>query len=101
MGSEVSITVIGIFKVKDRLDFEDYRSKVGATIQLYGGTVVRRGSCDIPFWNQLNAQEFDTFVELTFPTIEDAKRWANSSEYGDLLPVRNCAMQLTLFVVTT
>ncbi len=97
----MSITVIGIFKVKDTLDFEDYRSKVGSTIQLYGGTVASRGSCDIPFWNQVNDQELDTCVELTFPTIEDAKRWANSPEYGDLLPVRNRAMQLTLFVVNT
>lgn len=101
MGGSVSITIIGIFKVKNTVDFEEYRGKVGATIELYGGTVLRRGSCNPPFWNQLNAEEFDTFVELAFPAIEDAKRWANSPEYGALLPVRNRAMQLTLFVANS
>ncbi len=96
----MSITIIGIFKVKSVLDFEEYRSRVGATIQLYGGAVVRRGECGAPFWNQLNAEDFDTFVELTFPTIEDAKRWVNSPEYGSLLPGRDRAMQLTLFTVS-
>lgn len=96
----MSITIIGIFKVQSTLDFEEYRSRVGATIQLYGGTVVRRGVCGSPFWNQLNVEEFDTFVELTFPALEDAQRWVNSLEYAALLPGRNRAMQLTLFTVS-
>ena len=95
----MSVTVIGIFKKVGAEDFEVYRSHVGASIALYGGTVIRRGECATPFWNQLNADPFDTFVELSFSDIDAAKRWAESPEYAKLLPVRNRAMQLTLFVV--
>ena len=95
----MTITVIGIFKTMHLEDFELYRSKVGASIELYGGKVVRRGKCSEQFWNELNVNEFDTFVELAFSTSEDARRWANSPEYAELLLVRNRAMQLTLFTV--
>jgi len=33
--------------------------------------------------------------------MEDAKQWVKSPEYQALLPVRNQAMQLTLFAVET
>jgi len=95
----MSVHVIGIFKIQSPIDFDDYRAQVGATIELYGGTLIRRGVCENPFWNQLNAATFDTFVELSFSSLEDAKRWANSPEYSALLPVRERAMQLTLFPV--
>jgi uncharacterized protein (DUF1330 family) len=95
----MSVTIIGIFKKLSSDSFEEYRSQVGASIELYGGQLVRRGVCQIPFWNQLNCEEFDTFVELSFPTLEDAEQWAKSPEYNALLPVRNQAMQLTLFAV--
>ena len=74
----MSVTVIGIFKTLGAEDFDLYRSQVGASIALYGGTVVRRGECATPFWNQLNADPFDTFVELSFAHIDDANRWAES-----------------------
>ena len=93
----MSVHVIGIFKIQSPRDFDDYRAQVGATIELYGGKVIRRGVCENPFWNQLNTAPFDTFVELSFSSLEDAKRWANSPEYSALLPVRERAMQLTLF----
>ena len=51
--------------------------------------------------NQLNTNSFDTFVELSFPSMDDAKRWAESPEYSALLPVRERAMELTLFAVKT
>jgi len=93
----MSVHVIGIFKIQSPRDFDDYRAQVGATIELYGGKVIRRGVCENSFWNQLNAAPFDTFVELSFSSLEDAKHWANSPEYSALLPVRERAMQLTLF----
>ncbi len=97
----MSVTVIRIFKKLSSDSFEEYRSQVGVSIELYGGQLIRRGVCQTPFWNQLNSEEFDTFVELSFPTVEDAKQWANSPEYEALLPVRNRAMRLTLFTVET
>lgn len=95
----MSVYVIGIFKTQSPKDFDEYRAQVGATIERYGGRLLRRGICESPFWNQLNAATFDTFVELTFPSLDDAKRWASSPEYSALLPVRERAMQLTLFPV--
>jgi uncharacterized protein (DUF1330 family) len=95
--NSMSVHVIGLFKILDAQEFEEYRKQVGATVELYGGTVVRRGVCKPPFWNQLQVSDFDTFVELTFPSIEEANCWAKSPEYAALLPVRNRAMRLTLF----
>lgn len=71
----MDIHVIGIFKTQSPKDFDDYRAQVGATVDLYGGKILRRGVCEKSFWNELNAAAFDTFVELSFPSLDDAKRW--------------------------
>jgi len=45
----MSVHVIGIFKIQSPRDFDDYRAQVGATIELYGGKVIRRGFARILF----------------------------------------------------
>ena len=91
--------VIGLIKVLSQEAFEAYRSQVGQTVALYQGRVVFRGKQKFMPWNELQINEFDDCVELDFPSLEDAKRWAVSPEYAALLPVRHKAMSLTLFGV--
>jgi len=92
--------VIGLIELTDQNAFEQYRSKVGQTLELYKGSIENRGSVNEIFWNELNCARFSAFVELTFPSQEDAKAWAHSPEYQTLVAIRNTAMKLTLFAVT-
>lgn len=93
--------IIGLIRLKDPAAFESYRSQVGATVERYKGSVTGRGSCDKFYWNELGCGEFNAFVELNFPTPEDADRWASSPEYQAIVPIRNKAMALTLFRINS
>ena len=93
--------IIGLIRLKDPAAFDSYRSQVGATVERYSGSVVARGACDKYYWNELACREFDAFVELNFPTPDDADRWAHSPEYQAIVPLRNKAMDLTLFRINS
>ncbi len=94
------IKVIGLMELTDQSAFEEYRSQVSKTVELYKGSIKNRGSIAEVFWNELGCASFSSFVELTFPRSEDAHAWATSPEYQSLVPMRNKAMKLTLFSVT-
>ena len=93
------VKVIGLMELSDKAAFEEYRSQVGQTIELYKGVIRNRGSIAELFWNELGSAPFNTFVELEFPSAQDAHTWANSHEYQALVPIRSKAMKLTLFSV--
>lgn len=95
----MSVKIIGMIRLKDMQSFEIYRSKVGATVELYGGTVTARGAVDKCYWNELPCAEFSAFVELNFSSAEQVDRWAASPEYQAIVAVRQEAMDLTLFRV--
>lgn len=95
----MTVQVLGCIKLKDGSAFAIYRSKVGATIEQFGGKVVFRGELADVFWNDLNCGGFDCFVQIEFPDLLSAKNWAISAEYATLLEVRHRAMDLTLFTV--
>jgi uncharacterized protein (DUF1330 family) len=94
------IKVIGLMELMDQKAFEQYRSQVGKTVELYKGAIKNRGEIVELFWNELGSSPFRAFVELEFPSIQDAHDWANSPEYQSLVPIRNKAMKLTLFSVS-
>ena len=96
----MTVKVIGLIELTDQNAFEQYRNKVGQTLELFKGSIENRGSVNEIFWNELNCARFSAFVELTFPSQEDAKAWAHSPEYQALVAIRNTAMKLTLFAVT-
>ena len=93
------VKVIGLIELRDEGAFEQYRSQVGQTVELYKGSIKNRGSVADVFWNELGCTPFSTFVELEFPSEQDTKTWANSPEYQSLVPIRSKAMKLTLFSI--
>ena len=95
----MSYRIVGLITVRDPAAFDDYRSRVGATIAQYGGTVRQRGAVDAVLWNETGGVAPDAFVDIEFPSKADAQRWADSPEYQALLEVRSRAMQLLLFAV--
>lgn len=95
----MSVKVVGLIRLKDAAAFEHYRSQVGDTVARYQGTISCRGSVESMYWNELPCGEFSAYVELSFPTSDDADRWAKSPEYQAIVPTRAQAMDLTLFRV--
>ena len=95
----MAIKVIGLIKLTDHSAFEQYRSQVGKTVEKYKGRIEFRGILSETFWNELGCESFNAFVELQFPSKEDAHAWAHSAQYQSLLKIRNQAMKLTLFSV--
>jgi len=93
--------VIGLIKILNEEAFDAYRSQVSQTVAPYQGRVVFRGKQKFMPWNELQINEFDDYVELDFPSLEDAKRWAVSPEYAALLPLRRKAIALTLFGINS
>jgi uncharacterized protein (DUF1330 family) len=93
----MSVKVIGLMELQDQEAFRQYRSQVGLTVEHYRGSIQARGAVTELFWNELECAPFSTFVELSFPSSEDAHAWAHSPEYQALVTTRNKAMQLTLF----
>lgn len=91
------VKIIGLIRLKDPAAFDIYRSQVGATVERYGGHIAARGTVDKPYWNELPCPPFEAYVELSFPSAEDADRWADSPEYRAIVPVREKAMDLVLF----
>jgi uncharacterized protein (DUF1330 family) len=89
--------VLGLIELKDPSAFEEYRAQVGATVEQYGGRITQRGVRGDVYWNELECKPFSAYVQLEFPTAIDAQLWAASPEYLALVPIRNQAMQLTLF----
>ena len=95
----MTIKVIGLIELKDQAAFNEYRSQVGQTVALYKGSIEYRGALTEIFWNELNCCAFSAYVELHFPSQDDAHAWAHSPEYQSLVAIRNKAMRLTLFGV--
>jgi uncharacterized protein (DUF1330 family) len=87
--------VIGDIEVTDPAAFREYRNRVGATVEQYGGRFVVRGG-------RVDPKEGDwqphLLVMLEFPTLEQAERWYNSSEYKPLIAMREKSARTQLIV---
>ena len=87
--------VIGDIEVTDPAAFREYRNRVGATVEQYGGRFVVRGG-------RVDPKEGDwqphLLVMLEFPTLEQAERWYNSSEHKPLIAIREKAARTQLLI---
>lgn len=87
--------VIADIEVTEPAAFQEYRNRVGATIEQYGGRFVVRGG-------RVNPKEGDLkprlLVMLEFPSVEQAERWYNSLEYKPLIAMREKAARTQLII---
>jgi len=87
--------VIGDIEVIEPVAFQEYRSRIGATVEQYGGKFVVRGG-------RVNPKEGDwqprLVVMLEFPSLEQAERWYASSEYKPLIAMREKAARTHLII---
>lgn len=84
---------VGHIRVKDAEAWEQYRSRVGATIARYGGEVLFRGRQQKLFCGEM---VHESVVALQFADLEAANRWHESSEYQALIPIREQGADVTL-----
>jgi uncharacterized protein (DUF1330 family) len=84
---------VGHIRVKDKLAWEQYRSRVGATIAQYGGQLLFRGGQARVF---SGAMPHERVVALRFESLEAANRWHDSPEYQALVPLRELGADVTL-----
>ncbi len=71
--------------IQDPKRFEEYRSKVPATIERYGGRYLVRGGRHETIEGEWRPKRI---VLLEFPSMEEAKRWYESDEYRPLKALR-------------
>ena len=88
--------VIANIEVTEPTLFKEYRNRVGATMEQYGGRFMVRGG-------RVDPKEGDwkprLLVMAEFPSLEHAERWYNSSEYKPLIAMRENAARTQLIIV--
>ncbi|MBM3393595.1 MAG: DUF1330 domain-containing protein [Betaproteobacteria bacterium] len=92
----MSAYVIVELEVLDAALFEEYRTKVPATIAAYGGKYIVRGG-------KTEVVEGDwqpkRIVVLEFPNVDKAKAWHGSKDYAPLLALRQRAARTNALIV--
>ncbi len=88
--------VIGDIEVTDPAAFQEYRNRVGATVEQYGGRFVVRGG-------RVDLKEGDwqphRLLMVEFPSLEQAEHWYNSAEYKPLIAIREKAARTQMIIV--
>jgi len=89
----MSAYIIGHITVVDANKWSEYRSKVPATLEPWGGELVFRGNLSSILSG--SHQHKDTVV-IRFPDMQSLNNWHNSTDYQSLIPVRQAAAEMDL-----
>lgn len=82
------------FDVKDPVAFKDYAPKVRATLKDYKGEFVMREKVDSLFGGKAS-----NLSVISFPTVEDAKKWLASPEIEKMRPDRDKIADVRTYLV--
>ncbi|MCH8820489.1 MAG: DUF1330 domain-containing protein [Acidobacteria bacterium] len=88
--------IFDITQVVDEEKLGEYRQRVGATVEQYGGRyVVRGGEFEVVEgdWHPVR------LVVLEFPSLEKARQWYNSEDYRELKELRLAATHSNAVIV--
>ena len=77
--------LIAELEVTDAAKFEEYRKRVPATIEQYGGKYIVRGGKTEALEGGWSPKRM---VVLEFPSLEQAQKWYRSPEYAPLITLR-------------
>ena len=91
---------VGMIRVRDDACWQESVARVGGTVSVYGGTILFRGMHE-----QIMAGEkftgvmpMERVVMLQFSDAASARRWHDSAEYQQLIPLRDRAADVTLIL---
>ena len=82
--------------VQDAAGFEEYRKRVPAIVEKYGGKFLVRGG---KFEKLEGKWQPTRVVLLEFPTLEQARRWYDSEEYREPKALRFKTAKTDLILV--
>ena len=88
--------VIVDIEVTDPTRFEEYKKLAPATIAAYGGRYLARGGQTETLEGTWTPQRL---VILEFDSVDRAKAWLNSPEYGPARQMRHQAAQSNMVVI--
>ncbi|HVD00876.1 MAG TPA: DUF1330 domain-containing protein [Candidatus Dormibacteraeota bacterium] len=88
--------VIADIDIHDPEGYEDYRTRVPATITAYGGRYLARGGAITPLEGDWEPQRL---AVLEFESSEAALAWYRSEEYRPLLAIRQATATSKLVLV--
>ena len=88
--------MIANIAVNDEAGFDDYRQKVTAVVEQYGGRFLVRGGDVRHLEGKL---PLDRLVVLEFPSVEAEQRFYDSAEYAPLLRLRLASTKSDLVIV--
>ena len=83
-------------EIHDQALFAQFRQRVAATFEAYGGRyLVRGGTIDVMDgdWNP------DRIVVVEFDSVDQAKAWFTSPEYSEIKEIRQKAATASIVVV--
>ena len=89
--------IIGHITVKNREKWEEYRSRVPATLEPFGAELVFRGTLQSILSG--THSHTDTVV-IRFPDSKAVEKWYGSPEYQALVPLRQEAADVDLLSFT-
>ncbi len=89
----MTVFVIGHLTVKDPRKWAEYRAKVPATLEPFGGEVLLRGRRLAVLAGE---HEHTDAVTIRFPDAAAAQGWYDSPAYQALIPLRNEAADMVL-----
>ena len=81
---------IATIKIKNAEKFQEYGSKVPATIAAFGGELVTRGQVKNVLAGNANNQ---VGAVVSFPDMEALQGWYDSADYQALIPLREEAAE--------
>ena len=88
--------VIGEVEITDPQAYQEYAQRVPETIAKHGGRSLARGGAVETKEGDWNPERV---VVLEFPTMDQARRWYHSPEYGPVLAIRlKCAKAKLILV---
>lgn len=89
--------LVDIREIKDAAKMAEYRSRIGALVEKFGGRFLVRGG---PFEVVEGTYQPVMLVMLEFPTMDQARRWYDSEEYRDLKQMRLAATVANAFFMS-
>lgn len=85
--------LIGHITVRDAAHWEQYRNRVPATLNDWGGELLFRGRLASTLSGE---QPYAETVVLRFPDLASIDGWHQSADYQSLIPIRQAAADVLL-----
>jgi uncharacterized protein (DUF1330 family) len=87
--------VVAEVDVTDPATFKQYADKTPGTIAQYGGHYIIRGGKNM----SIEGDAPKRFVVIQFDSVEKAKAWEDSPEYGAIKPIRHSSAKSRVFII--